>query len=408
MEQTSGVTVQLTSVSVPNILGNGWICGYSGTVLRTTNNGMNWANVSGNGIPATVQLINILGIDASMALTAGYIGTTTYVYRTTNGGSNWQQVFTEANGFIDAIGKIGSSNLFMCGDPVGGRWSLWKSSNSGANWDSTGLYLSQAGAEAGWNNAMFCTPTNRIWIGTNNTRLYYSSNGGNSWVIQPTGGELNSYALYFASNGDYNDGLMAGATMLRTSNGGLNWTPQTTIGTGNFGGITGENAIFDNPPQILTCYYVRSSTSIYSGFGGTNFTIAFTAPSGNYRYIGGNMLAGPFWAVRSNGGITYRAAQAGIISIGNEIPSSFSLHQNYPNLFNPSTAIRFDVPKSSYVELTVYNSLGSEIAKLINENLIAGSYEYKWDVPDRISSGIYYYKLETNGFLQTKKMILIK
>ncbi|HEY3249551.1 MAG TPA: hypothetical protein VGK25_00395, partial [Ignavibacteria bacterium] len=76
VEQTSGVTVQLTSVSsTPNYetSQSAWICGYSGTVLKTTNRGVNWINVSGNGIPATVSLINIVRVNDNTALTAGYI-----------------------------------------------------------------------------------------------------------------------------------------------------------------------------------------------------------------------------------------------------------------------------------------------------------------------------------------------
>ncbi|MCI0715415.1 MAG: YCF48-related protein [Chlorobi bacterium] len=101
-EQVSGVTTQLTSISVIDNL-NGWICGYSGVVLRTTNRGTNWLNVSGNGIPATIQLINIFGISQTTALTAGYIGSNTWVYSTTNAGANWVQVFTQIGGFINAV-----------------------------------------------------------------------------------------------------------------------------------------------------------------------------------------------------------------------------------------------------------------------------------------------------------------
>src|SRR5258706_10433867 len=75
-EQTSGVTTTLTSVSVPPNNNGVWVCGYSGVVLRTTNSGTTWTNVSGNGIPNNVQLINICGIDVTTALVAGYLGTT--------------------------------------------------------------------------------------------------------------------------------------------------------------------------------------------------------------------------------------------------------------------------------------------------------------------------------------------
>jgi len=402
VEQTSGVTVQLTSISCLGIYDlNAWICGNSGTVLRTTNRGLNWINVSGNGIPAAVSLINIFGLYSDVALTAGYISSNMYVYRTTNGGSNWAQVFYQSGGFINAISTLPNNILFMAGNPVGGRWSLWKSTNYGANWDSTGLYLPQAGTEAGWNNAMFCHYSNKIWIGSNNSRIYYSSNAGLNWTIQPTTPEVNTYTLYFTIINNFADGLIGGITLLRTSNGGLNWTPQSAPGTGNFGGITGHSYFGTHT------YYVRSDNKIYSSTGLSNFNIDYTAPSGNYRHIAGYLVYGPFWAVRDNGGISFHDYFGGINRIGSEIPNKFSLHQNYPNPFNPSTTIRFDLPKSGFVKLVVYNSLGSETAVLVNENLQAGSYEYKWTAGN-LSSGIYFYTLETGGFRDTKKMVVLK
>ena len=82
----------------------------------------------------------------------------------------------------------------MYGDPVGARWSLWKSTDAGATWDSTGLYVPQAGTEAGWNNAMWLNGNN-LWYGTNNTRVYYSTNFGSSWQFGATTGSANTYSV---------------------------------------------------------------------------------------------------------------------------------------------------------------------------------------------------------------------
>ena len=89
------------------------------------------------------------------------------------------------------------------------------------------------------------------------------------------------------------------------------------------------------------------------------------------------------------------------------IPKMFSLYQNYPNPFNPSTNIKFDIPKSSFVQLTIYDVLGKEIAKLVNEELKPGSYQYEFDGSEH-ASGIYFYKIESGNFTQTKKMIMLK
>jgi hypothetical protein len=89
------------------------------------------------------------------------------------------------------------------------------------------------------------------------------------------------------------------------------------------------------------------------------------------------------------------------------IPKVFSLYQNYPNPFNPKTTIKFDVPKSTYVKLIIYDILGREVMKLIDEKIEAGSYNITWD-GSGFASGTYIYKLVTNDFTDIKKMILVK
>jgi endo-1,3(4)-beta-glucanase len=97
----------------------------------------------------------------------------------------------------------------------------------------------------------------------------------------------------------------------------------------------------------------------------------------------------------------------GITQIGSEIPERFTLEQNYPNPFNPTTNIKFNIPKGSFVKLAVYDMLGREVAKLVSSELKAGTYNYDFD-GSKLSSGVYFYKLESNSFSETKKMMLIK
>jgi hypothetical protein len=83
------------------------------------------------------------------------------------------------------------------------------------------------------------------------------------------------------------------------------------------------------------------------------------------------------------------------------------LKQNYPNPFNPLTNIRFDIPRSSNVNLIIYNALGREVTILVNEKLSTGSYEVDWNASG-YPSGVYFYKLETDDFVKARKMVLIK
>lgn len=89
------------------------------------------------------------------------------------------------------------------------------------------------------------------------------------------------------------------------------------------------------------------------------------------------------------------------------IPDKYSLSQNYPNPFNPVTAIKYSIPNEGFVSLKIYNVLGSEVATLVNEFKNAGSYNVSFSA-ENLSSGVYYYKLKSGTFVETKKMILLK
>jgi hypothetical protein len=91
----------------------------------------------------------------------------------------------------------------------------------------------------------------------------------------------------------------------------------------------------------------------------------------------------------------------------NSIPIGFSLEQNYPNPFNPSTTIEFSIPHTDFVTLKIYNLLGEEVASLVSERLTAGKYKYDWNA-EELPSGVYFYKLNSGTFTQTKKMFLLR
>lgn len=97
----------------------------------------------------------------------------------------------------------------------------------------------------------------------------------------------------------------------------------------------------------------------------------------------------------------------GINQISGEVPVEYSLYQNFPNPFNPVTKIRFSVPLSSHVNISVFDVTGGEIETLVSSDLFAGTYETDWNA-ENYPSGVYYYKLSAGNFSQTKKMVLVK
>jgi hypothetical protein len=93
-------------------------------------------------------------------------------------------------------------------------------------------------------------------------------------------------------------------------------------------------------------------------------------------------------------------------------PEEFALKQNYPNPFNPSTKIRYSLPGNTNVKLSIFNAAGQKVQELFNQNLSAGTYEAVWNSESgsgsSLSSGVYFYTIETKYGIESKKMLLIK
>ena len=90
-----------------------------------------------------------------------------------------------------------------------------------------------------------------------------------------------------------------------------------------------------------------------------------------------------------------------------EVPTKYFLSNNFPNPFNPSTTLKYSIPKESAVIIKVYDILGKEIETLVNEEKPIGTYEVTWNA-ENLSSGVYFYCLQAGDFVQTKKLILLK
>jgi hypothetical protein len=90
-----------------------------------------------------------------------------------------------------------------------------------------------------------------------------------------------------------------------------------------------------------------------------------------------------------------------------QMPASVVLEQNYPNPFNPGTVIRYSVPSRMHVSLGIFNSLGQKVAELVNGEVDAGSHEIPFD-GSRLSSAMYFYRLQAGDFIQTRRLVLLR
>ena len=121
---------------------------------------------------------------------------------------------------------------------------------------------------------------------------------------------------------------------------------------------------------------------------------------------------GEEYILDGSGEIVVPSAERFILERKTVVPATFTLHQNFPNPFNPITTIRYDLPSDALVTLSIYDMLGRKITQLVNTTQDAGFKSVQWDATDsmgrEVSAGVYLYQIQTGEFIQTKKMVLLK
>ena len=327
-------------------------------VSYSIDNGLSGSEVFSSSIPITFYSMAIDPIDKNIM----YVGETysnTRINKTTNRGINWTVVDSTSDSYYDQVLKVNpfNHNTVFLTTGIGLKRSL----NGGYNFQDVSIIPVDIRRFVFNNNDSSIFVTTQ----TNNAGILKSTNNGTNWSvifnlkchdmeIDP----LNANIFYAGTdNGIY-----------KTTNKGLNWF------------------IYNNTftPSKIVLGLVKNPDS-----GDTIFTVTSKAV---YK--------------------VYGQAVTNTKNINEITPSSYTLHQNYPNPFNPTTNIKFDLPKTSDAKLIIYDALGREVATLVNEKLSAGSYEVSWPAPlgdgSSYPSGVYYYRLITESFVDTKKLVLLK
>lgn len=389
IQQNSTTTVPLRRVNFIN-KNTGWICG-DGTILKTTNGGANWIN---QPMPATDKLMtDIYPVNDSVVYAVGYFRT---ILKTTNGGSNWNVIENGPWG----EGKSHYSCFFL------NEHTGWIGSSAPATKKTTdgGQTFVELNVNTGPTDIFFKDSLYGIFA-TNGATIGTTTNGGEDWELQiihtPGIGDERFFRISIINN---LTGFVVGeqGTTYRTTNFGITWD--------SMGFIT------DVQESIFCSNFITDSI----GYAGGNFSRLFKTTNAGHSWVRQNFNSHtPFDIFSLNDTTTWLCGQPGLIfntlhggqtsinQISQSIPNNFRLSQNYPNPFNPSTTIRFSIKNKSNYKLEVYNALGKLVDELFNKELSPGEYEYKFDGVS-FTSGIYFYKLSSNQFTQTKKMILMK
>lgn len=394
----SGTTQNLNCVYFINQQ-TGFIAGTGSALRKTTDGGLNWVALDPFG---ALELRSIFFFNASTGFVCGYSGT---IIKTTNGGLNWNIISSGTSNHLLSLSFYNNLTGICCGN---GGTTLY-TTNGGDNWsigNPQGYLVTFYSAFMLNSTAGFCAGVNTIF----SPLVAKTSNGGANWTyysFMVNNNEATLYGIHFFNN---QNGIAVSTLwngqggISRTSNGGVNWTSQI---------LTAGLFSLDFPvPTVGYCVGLNGAI-LKSTDGGYNWSPQTSGTSASLRSV--YFVDSLYGYAAGNTGIVLKTTNGGITGISrnsNDVPQNFRLYQNYPNPFNPITKLRFDIPftkggKAGFVTLKIYNILGSEVITLINEQLKPGTYEVDWNTSN-CPSGVYFYKLISGEFTDTKKMILIR
>lgn len=382
----------------------GWAAGEGGTIIKTTDGGINW-EVQNTNVETFIVDLFFLNENLGWALTIRQIvpfGTT--VLHTTNGGDDWiaedfpqQSVIMNTIFFFDSLtGLIGGRNIskttdggqtwqitnidsnmvsglpvykfnfysrdfgYSCGGFIDLAGAIWKTTDGGNNWTATGVSPDQ----------VFCISVidsmNAVCLsgdpeGFFGTGLITTTDAGENWSYN----ELPFFGLSFSIGfrTELDAWSASGFQFLHSTDGGATWATEST----------------PNETIIYALDFINDQTGYAVGDSGV--VLKFVPPP------------------------------ASVDDASSKI-TNFVLEQNYPNPFNPTTKIKYAISqevrgKMRDVSLKVYDLLGNKVATLVDEEKPAGNYEIDFD-GSNLPGGIYFYQLKAGGYSQTKKMVLLK
>ncbi|MBS1515145.1 MAG: T9SS type A sorting domain-containing protein [Bacteroidetes bacterium] len=370
--------------------GDYFIPSQNGVVLKTTNAGTNWIslNYGGTGVLQGMYFLNSL---------TGFISGESEIKKTTNGGTTWINIpkpvpfevwgiyfFNELTGFISGSG---SKNFY-----------LYKTTNGGINWVQK---FYQSGDISSYSQFYFIN-SNTGFV-TKEGLIRKTTNSGENWNLITTLGK--DIEFYNENTGTSVAGTFGfSGAIYKTTNQGLNWTTIENQSPGVF-----NNAIdfIDSTKGFVVC---DSGVIKYTSNGGNNW-FRQNYPNNLRKTLNDVQFLNEITGyIVGDDGLIMKTTSGGLtfINSNGEIVLGFSLSQNFPNPFNPSTIINYQLTINSFVTLNVYDINGKLIKELVNEKQSAGSHEVNFS-GEGLPSGVYYYSLTADGVtIDTKKAILLK
>ncbi|HTR82210.1 MAG TPA: T9SS type A sorting domain-containing protein [Bacteroidota bacterium] len=358
-----------------------------------------------------------------------------YVYlqmsKTTDGGAHWNNCIT---GLTDA--KDNSKCLFIAPFAmdvdnssvlIAGSTRVWLTTNSAGSWSAMSKVLPASGYDISAVTLASASSPYLAAVGTSHgevflcTSLNPASDTMNVWnSITPAGNngawvrrviiDPSNHNRIFVCYAGYNtSGTLASRHVWESTNQGSSWTDISTA----LPNVPVHTLVID--PNSSSTLYVGTETGIYTtANNGTTWSASTSgmplyAPTDDLELQGGTK---ELFAFTHGRGVFSTGTVNGVDAKDAATPTEFALSQNYPNPFNPQTRIQFAIPQASHVSLKIFNSVGQEVARLVDDVVGAGTHDVDWNGRDNfgraVSSGVYFYRLVAGDFVTTKKMLLVK
>ena len=356
------------------------------------------------------RLENITDISMVNSLAVWVAVSDGMILNTIDGGTNWTTQYHETSKttFMNYIEMFDSNNGIAMGDAINSDLPavFLKTEDGGSTWIS--VNDSAFGYVSGdtWRRLDFVNPMIGYFAPSGvdvNGGIFKTTDGGARWnkteYSSNTVHVLKFYDEYIGLAYNISDNI---SYIYRTTDGGKTWETFNIEASG-----WGNDIEFlpNNPAEVwFTDYYGvffssdtgrtwESQSIIDDDVQGRD--IVFVNDSCGWILSDNKKL----FSTNNNGGIP--------TSVSETIPNKFELYQNYPNPFNPSTTIGYSIAQRGFVELNVYDILGQKVVTLVNMEQLKGSYKIDFNASN-LTSGVYFYRLQSNDFTETKKLILLR